>query len=82
MTQLTIVCVSFSTRPILQTIRPSAFVLCVGGVGLPNAVPPFEPLRPFSPVYPSSSGLHAQAVSLSVLPLSFKRAATETKRPF
>lgn len=73
---LTIICIRFRSVSILKSIRPSAFVLGVGCVRLSNTVSAFKALRPFTPIYPSTSCLHTQAMSFSVLPLTLKTTTT------
>ena len=68
---LTTVGVSLGTVTVLQTAGPRALVSRSGGSRLSDPVTTFESLSPFSPIKPTATGLHTQAVSLAVLPLSF-----------
>jgi len=76
---LTAVGVGLGAVAVLEAAGPRALVSRRGGGGLPYPVATFEPLSPFSPIEPAAAGLHPQAMSLAVLPLSLVSRPAETR---
>lgn len=75
--ELTTVGVGLWTVSILETARPRALVPRRGRGRLPDAVSTLESLRPLAPVYPTSTGLHAESVPLPILPLALVNRSAE-----
>jgi hypothetical protein len=71
--------ICFGSVTILQSVRPSAFIFCRRCCTLSHTITAFESLRPFASIYPTAPRLNTQSMSLSILPLAFKRRSTAKK---
>lgn len=72
----TSICISFRAIAVLKSISPSAFVFRCRCSALPHTITSLKALRPFSTINPTASCFYAQAVSLSILPLTLERRTT------
>lgn len=68
----TSISISLGAVAVLQPVGPCALVFSGGRGALSDTVTTLETLRPLASVDPSTTRLDAQAVSLSILPLTLK----------
>lgn len=73
---LTTIGICFRAVSILQSVSPCTLVFGVANRALAHAVAALVALRPLAAVQPAVSGLHAQSMPLSILPLTLEGAAT------